>query len=149
MEKITLALNEILQLESEINGYVNPESGDVIYKGFLKANLPIILKYELVELSETLTKERKKIETLRDELIKKYGEEEQNGVSIRMINETKDEEGAITKVINPRYVEFTNEYSELLTQEKEIEFPEINKESLKKAGDTTDNYKVLFKLVKS
>ena len=65
-----------------------------------------------------------------------------------MINEIKDEEGNITKVINQKYIEFSNEYSELLKQEKEIEYPEITKEQLKKAGETTDDYKILFKLIK-
>jgi len=149
MEKITLPLNEILQLESEINGYINPENGDVIYQGFLKTNLPIILKYELTELSETLSKERKKIDSFRDELIKKYGEEENGNIAIRMINETKDEEGnIILKEINPSYIEFSKEYSELLNQVKEIEYPEITKEQLKKAGETKDDYKILFKLIK-
>jgi len=149
MEKIILSLNEILQLESEINGYLNPENGEIIYQGFLKTNLPIILKYELTELSETLFKERKKIDMLRDELIKKYGEEENGNIAIKMINEIKDEEGNITsKEINPSYVEFSKEYSELLNQEKEIEYPEITKENLKKAGETKDNYKILFKLIR-
>jgi uncharacterized protein with HEPN domain len=79
MEKISLKLGDILQLESEINGYTNPNTGDQVLKGFLKQNLSIILKYELSELGETLSKERKKIETLRDELIQKYGETDNNG----------------------------------------------------------------------
>ena len=46
MEKITLKLGDILQLESEINGYVDRETNEVIYEGFSKQNLSIILKYE-------------------------------------------------------------------------------------------------------
>ena len=30
MEKTTLKLGDILQLESEINGFVNPETGEII-----------------------------------------------------------------------------------------------------------------------
>ena len=74
MEKITLKLGDILQLESEINGFTNTETGKPVYEGFIKQNLSIMLKYELTELSELLTKERKKVEGLRDDLIKKYGE---------------------------------------------------------------------------
>ena len=47
MEKITLRLGDILQLESEINGFNNPETNDVIYNGFLKQNLSVILKYDV------------------------------------------------------------------------------------------------------
>ena len=74
MEKITLKLGDVLQLESEINGYTEPQSGEQIYEGFSKQNLSIILKYELSDFSATLKSERSKVEVLRDELIKKYGE---------------------------------------------------------------------------
>lgn len=150
MEKITLKLGDVLQLESEINGYVNPQDGLEIYKGFTKQNLSIILKYELKELGEILKAERTKVESLRDELILKYGEkDEKNGVMVKMYNETKDDDGnVLTRVVNPQYVEFDKEYGILLDQEKEIEYPEITKEDLKEAGKSSDNYIVLFKLVK-
>ena len=150
MEKISLKLGDILQLESEINGYTNPNTGEQVLKGFLKQNLSIILKYELSELGETLSKERKKIETLRDELIQKYGEVDDNGgVIVKMYDEEKDDDGnVLTAVLNPKYLEFDKEYGTLLNQEKEIEHPEITKDDLREAGKTNDQYKVLFKLIK-
>jgi hypothetical protein len=150
MDKITLKLGDVLQLESEINGYVDPQSGEQIYEGFSKQNLSIILKYELSDFSATLKSERNKVEALRDELIKKYGEEDGNGgVMVKMRNEIKDEEGNVTgTVINPNYIEFDKEYGTLLNQEIEIEYPEITKEDLKDAGKTKDKYQVLFKLIK-
>jgi hypothetical protein len=150
MEKITLRLGDILQLESEINGFVNPETGKVVYEGFIKQNLSIMLKYELTELSEFLTKERKKIEGLRDELIKKYGEEDgKGGILVRMFDETRDEEGKIIdSKFNQNYLKFDEEYSTLLNNEKEIDYPEITKADLKEAGKSNDDYKVLFKLIK-
>lgn len=150
MEKITLKLGDILQLESEINGYVDPQSGDQIYEGFAKQNLSIILKYELSDFSTTLKTERTKVEALRDELIKKHGEDDgKGGLWVKTHNEVKDDEGNIIgKVINPKYVEFDKEYGTLLNQEIEIEYPEITKEDLKDAGKTKDKYMVLFKLIK-
>jgi hypothetical protein len=150
MEKITLRLGDILQLESEINGFVNPETGKVVYEGFIKQNLSIMLKYELTELSEFLTKERKKVETLRDELIKKYGTEDSNGgIVVKMFDDTKDDEGnIISSKYNENYLKFDEEYSTLLNTEKEVEYPDITKEDLKEAGKSNDNYKVLFKLIK-
>jgi len=150
MEKITLKLGDVLQLESEINGYVEPQTGEQVFEGFSKQNLSIILKYELSDFSTTLKSERTKVETLRDELIKKYGEDDGNGgILVKMYNEVKDEEGnVIGKVINPQYVEFDKEYGVLLNQEIEIEYPEITKEDLKDAGKTKDKYQVLFKLIK-
>ena len=150
MEKITLKLGDVLQLESEINGYIEPQTGEQVFEGFSKQNLSIILKYELSDFSTELKGERTKVEALRDELIKKYGEEDGNGgVLVKMYNEVKDDEGNVTgKVVNPQYIEFDNEYGVLLNQEIEIEYPEITKEDLKDAGKKKDKYQVLFKLIK-
>lgn len=136
--------------KSEINGFVNPETGEKIYEGLLKQNLDIVLKYDLTELSEVLTKERKKVESLRDELIKKHGEADENGgIMVKMFNEQKDEEGnVISKVVNPKYVEFDQEYGELLNREIDVEYPEITREDLKEAGKSKDKYLVLFRLIK-
>ncbi len=150
MEKNKFKLGDVLQLESEINGFVNPETGERIYEGFLNQNLSIILKYELTELSEVLTKERKKVDSLRDDLVKKYGEEtDKGGMMVKMLNEVKDDEGnVVSRVVNPKYVEFDKEYSQLLNTEIEIEYPEITKEDLKEAGKSKDKYLVLFRLIK-
>ena len=151
MEKITLKLGDILQLESEINGYVDPQSGVQIFEGFTKQNLSIILKYELTELANTLKGERTKVESLRDELIKKHGEDDgKGGIMVKMyINEIKDEnDKVIGGEYNPKYIEFDTEYGTLLDQEKEIEYPEITKDDLKEAGKSKDKYQVLFKLIK-
>jgi nuclear transport factor 2 (NTF2) superfamily protein len=109
-----------------------------------------MLKYELTELSEFLTKERKKVEGLRDELIKKYGEEDgKGGIMVKMIDETKDDDGnVISSKFNENYLKFDEEYSTLLNNEKEIEYPEITKSDLKEAGKSNDDYRVLFKLIK-
>ena len=151
MEKSTLLeIGEILQLESEINGFTNQQTGEKVYEGFLKQNLSIILKYELTELSEELSKERKRIETVRDELIQNLGEADENGgIIVRMFDDVKDEEGNVVgKKYTENYIEFDNQYGELMKSTKEISHPEITKEDLKKAGDTKDDYKILFKLIK-
>lgn len=150
MEKTTLKLGDVLQLESEINGFVDPKTNEIIYEGFLKQNLSIILKYELTETAEELTKERKKVEGLRGELIKKYGKDDgKGGMMITMFDETKNEEGeVVSRVYNEEYLKFDEEYSQLLNTEKEIEHPEITKEDLKQAGKSNDDYRVLFKLIK-
>lgn len=150
MEKITLKLGDVLQLESEINGFTDPQTGEVVYEGFTKQNLSIILKYELSDFSTILKGERTKVEVLRDELIKKYGEEDGNGgIMVKMRNEVKDDEGNVTgSVINPQYLEFDKEYGILLNQEIEVEYPEIKLQDLKEAGKSKDKYQVLFKLVK-
>jgi hypothetical protein len=150
MEKTTLKLGEILQLESEINGFANPETGEQLMKGLLKQNLDIILKYELTEFSDKLLAEKKKLEGLRDELIKKYGEDDgKGGVLVKMFNETKDDDGnVISREFTQNYIDFDNEYGKLLNSDKEIEYPTITKEDLRGIGKTTDNYKIIYKLLK-
>lgn len=151
MEKIKLKLGEVLQLESEINGYSDPKTGEVIFEGFTKQNLSIILKYELSDFSTVLKGERTKVDTLRDELIKKHGEEDGNGgIMVKMyLKEIKDEnDNIIGGEYNPKYLEFDNEYGTLLNQEIELEHPEITKDDLKEAGKSKDKYQILFKLIK-
>jgi hypothetical protein len=150
MEKITLNLGETLQLESEINGFTHPETGKQVFEGFVKQKLRIILKYELIEFSDFLIKERKKVESLRDDLIKKYGEEDGDGaIIVKMFDEVKDNDGnVVTSKLNENYLKFDEEYSKLLNTEKEIEYPLITKEDLNDAGKSNDDYRILFKLVK-
>ena len=59
MGKINLKLGEILQFENELNGFTNPETGKVIYTGFLKQKINAMLKYEFMDTSEFLLKEKK------------------------------------------------------------------------------------------
>ena len=149
MAKKTLKLGEILQLESEINGLVNPQTGKEIFIGFRKHKLSLKTKYWLSELGERLAAERKSVETLRDDIIQKHGEDDgKGGIQIGMFIEQKDENDVvISREVNPKYIDFQKEYSELLSEEKEIEYTPLTVEDLDNAGDTTDNYSILFQLV--
>ncbi len=150
MEKVKLSLKDALQLESESNGLVNQQTGEIIYDGFLKQNLSIIKKYELKETVEFLQNERKKVNELKDELIKKHGEDDgRGGLMVRTFDEVVDDKGlVISRKFNEKYLEFDKEYAELLKKEIEFDFPEVTKEDLIRAGETQDDYIVLFKLVK-
>jgi hypothetical protein len=151
MGKISLKLGEILQFENELNGFTNPETGKVIYTGFLKQNINAMLKYEFMDTSDFLLNEKKKIEKVKDDLILKYGEKtEEGGFFIAMFLETKDEQGVVTsKVINPKYVDFERDYGTFLNEtEKEVEYPDFTKEDLKDIGNTSDDYRIIFKLIK-
>jgi hypothetical protein len=150
MEKVKLSLKDALQLESELNGLVNQQTGEIIYEGFLKQNLSIIKKYELKETVDFLQNERKKVNELKDELIKKHGEDDgKGGLMVRTFDEVVDDKGlVISRKFNEKYLEFDKEYAELLKKEIEFDFPEVTKEDLIRAGETQDDYIVLFKLVK-
>lgn len=142
MEKIKLSLAELLTLEAELNGYANPQSGEQILSGFLKEKLNLATKYWLTKLSDKLTAKKKTIEVLRDELIKKFGEEKDGSIGIETF---LDEEK--TKV-NPKFVEFQDEWAKLLSEEEEVEYNPISVADLEKI-DSENNYNLVFKLVKS
>ena len=141
MEKIKLSLAELLTLEAELNGYVNPQSGEQILSGFLKEKLNLATKYWLTKLSDKLTSKKKTIEVLRDELIKKFGEEKDGNIGIETF---LDEEK--TKV-NPKFIEFQDEWAKLLSEEEEIEYNPLTVSDLEKI-DSEGNYNLVFKLVK-
>jgi ribosomal protein L2 len=141
MEKIKLSLAELLTLEAELNGYVNPQSGEQILSGFLKEKLNLATKYWLTKLSDKLTSKKKTIEVLRDELIKKFGEEKDGNIGIETF---LDEEK--TKV-NPKFIEFQDEWAKLLSEEEDIEYNPLTVADLEKI-DSEGNYNLVFKLVK-
>jgi len=141
MEKIKLSLAELLTLEAELNGYVNPQSGEQILSGFLKEKLNLATKYWLTKLSDKLTSKKKTIEVLRDELIKKFGVEKDGSIGIETF---LDEEK--TKV-NPKFIEFQDEWAKLLSEEEEVEYNPLTVADLEKI-DSEGNYNLVFKLVK-
>ncbi len=144
---IKLTIDEVLQLEAEINGLSNQQTGEVVYKGFANHELPILLKYELSELTTTLQNEKGKVDELRNELVAKYGSTKEDG-SIEIKPTVEVKKGKKTETIkNEKYVDFLNEYGQLLAKEIEIDTPTITKDDLKDVGKTTDQYKILFKLV--
>lgn len=149
MRNVNLKIVDVLTLEKEINGFTNQETGNVEFKGLLKMNLPIILKYELRELSSKLSKEKESVEELKRELILKFGEKNENEqYFLNFYNEITDEGSEEPKrVINPNFLEFEKEFGGLLSTEIEVEVPTITKDVLKNCGETTDNYSVLFDII--
>jgi hypothetical protein len=84
------------------------------------------------------------------DLIKKYGTEDENSnVSIPMyINVVTDESGEVTsRDINPKFVEFQNEFNALLQEEKEIEYKEFKLSDFDSV-ESDGVYVTFFKLVK-
>jgi hypothetical protein len=140
MTQITLKLHEILTLEAELNGFTNPQNGERVLEGFLKEKLNLATKYRLTKLSEELKKEKSILDGLRDELIKEYGEEKEGQISIATF------EDADQKKVNPKFVEFQSKYTELLDEEKAIDYTPLTIDDLDKI-ESNENYSVLFKLI--
>lgn len=150
MEKISLKLYEFYNLDSELNGVMNQQTGEKVSAGLLAEKLKLTTKYWLTELSKKVAAEKATVESLKEELIKKHGETDETGnISIPMyIDIVKDEEGNIVDgKNNPKFIEFQTEFNALLQEEKELEYKPVSINELENI-ESEGNYPVFFKLVK-
>ena len=149
MEKISLKLFEFYNLESELNGVMNQQTGEKISAGLLAEKLKLTTKYWLTELAKKVAAEKTTVETLKEELIKKHGETDETGnISIPMyIDIVKDEDDKIIDgKNNPKFIEFQNEFNTLLQEEKELEYKAVKLSALESI-ESDSNYPTFFKLV--
>jgi len=150
MEKITLKLAEFYQLDAELNGVTNQQTGDKLANGLLNEKVKLTTKYWLTDLSKKVSAEKEVVEKVKNELIQKHGEADESGnISIPLyINEQTDEEGkVVSREINPKFVEFQNEFNTLLEETRELEHKGFKLEELESV-ESADNYPVFFKLIK-
>jgi hypothetical protein len=150
MEKSSLKLHEYYTLEAELNGVVNQQTGQVVSKGLLGEKIKLTTKYWITDLAKKAVAEKEAVEKIKEELIKKHGEtDEQGGISIPMyINIITDEEGQIvSREVNPKFVEFQNEFNALLDEEREVEHNAFKLEEFESV-ESDANYQVFFKLIK-
>lgn len=123
MQNTTLQLGQILQLEAEVNGVLNQQTGELVAKGLLNEVLKFKTKYWLMQLSEDLVNEKKKIDAVRETLVKELGQEDETGaISLSVyVNEVTDEEGkVVSKEINPKFLKFQEKFNELLIETKDV-----------------------------
>jgi hypothetical protein len=149
MQNTTLQLGQILQLETEVNGVVNTQTGEIVSKGLMKEVLKFKTKYWLMQLSEDLVAEKKKIESVRDQLVKELGEEDETGsISLPVfINEVKDsEDKLVSRDINPKFVDFQEKFNELLAETKELTHGKFLLEDFELV-ESAEVYPVFFKLI--
>jgi hypothetical protein len=149
MQNTTLQLGQILQLETEVNGVVNTQTGEIVSKGLLKEVLKFKTKYWLMQLSDDLAEEKKKIEAVRDQLVKELGEEDETGsISLPVyINEVQDEDGKIvSREVNPKFLDFQEKFNELLVETKELSHGKFLLEDFE-AVESAEVYPVFFKLI--
>ena len=149
MEKISLKLYEFYNLDSELSGVTNQQTGEKVSAGLLAEKLKLTTKYWLTELAKKVAAEKTTVETLKEELIKKHGEADETGnISIPMyIDIVKDEDGKIVDgKNNPKFIEFQTEFNALLQEEKELEYKPVNLNELENI-ESDGNYPTFFKLV--
>lgn len=136
--KVKLTLGEILNLDIELSGYVNPENGEQVLSGLLSQKLSLITKFKLTELRDLIAPLKKNVEDLKNDMIKSKGEEKDGTVSIPMM---------IDEVVNPVFIEFQEEYTKLLSEEKELEISELKIEDFDIV--TNESYNTFFKIIKA
>jgi hypothetical protein len=142
MKKTKLTLGEIIALESEISGLTNQQTGEVALKGLLSENINLVIKYRLSKLVDSISTDKKILDGLRDELIKKYGEEKDGAIFVSpFLDEAKT-------VQNHKFAQFAQEYNTLLAEQKEIEHPVITLEDIKDVK-SEGRYDVFLKLIET
>jgi hypothetical protein len=141
MAHIQLSLQEIYKLDSELNGFVNQETGEILSLGLLSENLSLPTKYWLTNLAKKTSSEKLVINQLKEDLIVKYGTKDKNdNFEIAVwTDETKTN-------FNPLYVQFQEEFNGLLQEVKEIEYHEFKLEEFNDVK-TSDNYIIFYKLI--
>ena len=160
MEKISLKLFEFYNLDAELNGLTNQQTGEKIASGLIQEKLSLVTKYWLTELGKKVAAEKASVEELKNDLIKKYGkEDDKGGVSIPMVIDELDSDGQpikdidkdgkwfTKKTINPDYQSFEKEFNDLLQTEKDLEYKAFTLEDFEKV-ETSENYGTFFKLIK-
>jgi hypothetical protein len=149
MGNITLKLQEFYQLEAELNGVTNQQTGEVLAKGLLSEKIKLTTKYWLTDLVKKIATEKESIDKLREELVKKYGVEENGSISIPIyINEVVDDETkeVVSREVNPNFVSFQNDFNSLLQEERELEYHPFKLEEFENV-ETDGVYVTFFKLV--
>jgi hypothetical protein len=115
----------------------------------MKEVLKFKTKYWLMQLSEDLAAEKKKIEAVRDQLVKELGEEDETGsISLPVyINEVRDEEGKlVSREVNPKFLDFQEKFNELLAETKELSHGKFFLEDFESV-ESAEVYPVFFKLI--
>ena len=149
MEKITLKLHEVYELNLELKGSINQQTGEVIEKGILDEKLYIPVKYWLDKLSEKLKKEIDAVEKIKEESIKKLGVVDEQGnysIPLRINEKFNDKDELLSYDVNPTFLEYQSEFEQLINQEVEIEYNAINLEDINIQSEVYP--RILFKLTK-
>lgn len=120
-----MKFKEVLDIDAYLSGFENDK---VKIKGILNEKLNVKTKYWLGKFSDKIQKEKVTFGKLRDELIKKYGEEQ--------------EDGSFT--VTEKIKEFNEEIHSLIDMEVEIETPKLDIESFDFESETDYSYLLKF-----
>ena len=141
MAHIKLTLQEIYKLNTELNDFINPLTGEILSLGLLNEKLSLPTKYWLTDLAKKTSSEKLVINQLKEDLIAKYGTKDKDNIfEIKVwTDETKTE-------FNLSYIQYQQEFNTLLQEVIEIEYHEFKLDDFKNI-ETSDNYTIFYKLI--
>lgn len=133
---MNLKLHEVIALYYELNGVTRQgETSEVLSQGMLKQKMSLKTKVYLQRLNKVVSEELKLYEEAKNELFKKFGEENDG-----MLEVPKD-----------KVADFNKEHLDLLTAEKDISVSELWGADLKiehlESVETDEYYPALFSLI--
>lgn len=141
-------MGDFYVLDAELNGRVDNKTGEKVTTGLLGEKISLIAKYWLTQLSNTVRPEVDFLNQQRTDLIRKYGKEDDQG-SITVSPVIEVEEGGVSiQKMNPAFFEFNKEFTELLSQEKEVSYTPIKLSDLSSV-ETSENYSTVFLFVEA
>ena len=144
MKKLSLSNAEILQLDEELNGYVNQATREQV-KGLLSEPLPIKTKYWLERINSQVSSRKTSIEKLRNEIVEKLGDEIDGVKQIPLtIEEGKGDKKKVVQ--NPKLKEFAEEFGKVLDEKEDIDIPVLTIEDLGTAS-TQVRLNIFMKLI--
>lgn len=156
MEKTSLKLGQVYNLQQELTGYTDPNTGNLVQPGLLHEKLGLVTKYWLTDLVSSIEKHTKNVDDLRKEMIQKYGEEiEIEGKKDFQLKQyipnpkkgsKSDAVSEVENVLNPKFKEFSEDMSKLMDTDIELEHHKFVLEDLKSI-ESNSNFPVFFKLI--
>ena len=126
--ELTLTISQILDLESEINGIYSLDKKTRLLEGLLAQNLSFLTKHTLFYFLESLNAHKSVIDKVIDEIVIKYGTQNPDGSVVMnkyIIEDNTLVDPDAPKKINPKFLEFEQDYSEFMKKEKSIKVPQI------------------------
>lgn len=133
MESKKIKIKEALELQVQLAGFKNAQAS---VKGILDEKISIKTKYWLGKVLTEISKEQDSFNKLREELIKKYGEEGDNGFEIKPTVDGKP---------NKKLTKFMEEINTLLEQDIEIKFPSLSIDDFD--FESENNYSFLLSFI--
>lgn len=143
MAKIKITISEIYVLNQELLGVINQSTGEKLTNGLMSAELSMVTKFKLNSLLNEISSHVKSVDTVRNEIIDKYGEiDSQTGQKVVEYYK-KNEDGSyditeVGKILD-------EQMAKLYEQDVEIDVMDLTISDID--FKTTEVYPVMFSLI--